>query len=167
MLEIGAGHGSYAELITRNGIAREVIAVEPDLRKSLLPMRNPQVRWVAGFDSCIRGEFDAVVIYDATYRIPLDERVEMYRRSFARLRPGGTFVLKDLDPEHRFKMSWARFQEWLSDHFLHISIGSGFIYQTRGEVEQTLASIGFVDFKAVEVDRGYPHSHIIYTARKP
>lgn len=167
VLEIGAGHGSYAELITRNGIAREVIAVEPDLRKSLLPMRNPQVRWVAGFDSCIRGEFDAVVIYDATYRIPLDERVAMYRRSFTRLRPGGTFVLKDLDPEHKFKMSWARFQEWLSDHFLHISIGSGFIYQTRGEVEQTLASIGFVDFKVAEVDRGYPHSHIIYTARKP
>lgn len=167
VFEIGAGHGTYALLLTSFGFAREVIAVEPDTRKSLLPMRQPAIRWVAGFDDCIRGEFDAIVIYDATHRMSIEMRTELYRRIFARLRPGGTFVLKDLDPEHRLKMGWAAFQDWLSDTFLGISIGKGFIYQTRGEVEATLRGIGFTAFTVKEVGFGYLHPHIVYTARRP
>lgn len=167
VLEIGAGHGTYALLAVREGVAREVVCVEPDTRKSLLPMGEPKVRWVAGFDDCIRGRFDAIVIYDATHRIPIADRIELYRRVFDRLRPGGTFVLKDLDPTRRLKMRWAAFQDWLSDTFLGISIGKGFIYQTPSEVESTMRELGFDHFAIKRVDRGYPHSHIVYTARKP
>lgn len=167
VLEIGAGHGTYALLLTRSNTAREVIAVEPDTRKSLLPMRDPRVKWVAGFDDCIRGTFDAIAIYDATHRLSIEARTELYRRVFDRLRPGGTFLLKDLDPEHRLKMGWARLQDWLSDTFLGISIGEGFIYQTRGEVEATLRSIGFEGFEVHEVGWGYVHPHIVYVAKRP
>jgi hypothetical protein len=72
-----------------------------------------------------------------------------------------------MDNGHRWKMKWARFQEWLSDHFLHISIGEGFVYQSRAEVETMLGEIGFTKFAARAIDRGYPHPHIIYTAVKP
>jgi len=167
VLEIGAGHGTYALLVTAAGNAREVIAVEPDTRKSLLPMRNPKVKWIAGYDDCVRGAFDAIVIYDATHRLSIEARTALYARVFERLRPGGTFVLKDLDPEHRLKMRWAAFQDWLSDTFLGISIGEGFIYQTRAEVEATLRGIGFDDFRVKEVGFGYMHPHVVYTARKP
>lgn len=166
VLEIGAGHGIYSYLASRDA-TRRVYAVEPDLRKSLHPEHAAGVQWIAGFDECVRGTFDTIVIYDATYRMPIDYRTELYRRVFDRLRPGGKFILKDMDPAHRWKMKWARFQEWLSDTFLHVSIGSGFIYQTREEVEATLRAIGFEAFTAREVDRGYPHPHIIYTARRP
>jgi cyclopropane fatty-acyl-phospholipid synthase-like methyltransferase len=167
VLEIGAGHGTYALLLTHSGAAREVICVEPDARKSLLPMRQPKVKWIAGYDDCVRGTFDAIVIYDATHRLSIESRTALYRRIFERLRPGGTFVLKDLDPEHRLKMGWAAFQDWLSDTFLGISIGEGFIYQTRGEVEQTLRAIGFTDFRVKEVGFGYLHPHIVYSATRP
>jgi hypothetical protein len=30
-----------------------------------------------------------------------------------------------------------------------------------------LGELGFADFRARPIDRGYPHPHIIYTARKP
>jgi len=166
ILDIGAGHGTFARLAVEQG-AREVIAVEPDLRKALLPIEAKGVRFVAGFDEAIRGMFDAVVIYDATYRIPLEERERLYKRAYERIRPGGLFVLKDLDPDHRLKMSWARLQEWLSDTFLKISIGDGFIYEARASLADRLARIGFIDFRAHEIDAGYPHAHIIYTARKP
>lgn len=167
VLDVGAGHGTYSVLALAAG-AGEFVNVEPDTRKSLLPMRNPRVRWVAGFDDCVRGEkFDATVLYDATHRIPLEERKNLYRRQFERLRPGGTFVLKDLDPERPLKIRWARFQDWVSDNLLGVSMGEGFLYQTRKEVEQTLREIGFTDFQAKAIDRGYPHPHIIYTARKP
>jgi 2-polyprenyl-6-hydroxyphenyl methylase/3-demethylubiquinone-9 3-methyltransferase len=166
VLEIGSGHGLYARLITEER-AREVIAVDPDLRKSLLRSPSPRIRKVAAYDEAVRGEFDAVVIYDATYRMPLDVRRALFARVFDRLLPGGTFVFKDMDGGHRWKMKWARFQEWLSDTFLHISIGEGFIYQSRDEVAAMLGELGFADFRARPIDRGYPHPHIIYTARKP
>ena len=166
MLEIGAGHGIYCYLATKEG-GRRVFAVEPDLRKAVNPNHAPGVQWIAAFDDAVRGTFDTIVIYDATYRMSIPYRTELYRRVFDRLRPGGTFLLKDMDPGHRWKMKWARMQEWLSDTFLKVSIGEGFIYQTRAEVEETLRSIGFADFRARAIDAGYPHPHIIYAARKP
>lgn len=166
MLEIGAGHGIYSYLATRDP-SRRVFAIEPDLRKSLHPEHAPGVQWIAGFDECVGGVFDTVAVYDATYRMSIAYRTELYRRAFQRLRPGGTFLLKDMDPGRRWKMRWARFQEWLSDTFLKVSIGEGFIYQTREEVEETLRAIGFEDFRARAIDAGYPHPHVIYSARKP
>ncbi len=166
VLEIGSGHSAYGVLIGER--VREVVAVEPDLRKSVLPSPSPKIKKVAGFDDCIRGsDFDAAVVYDVTYRMPEDVRQALFARLFTRLRPGGVLVFKDMDNGHRWKMKWARFQEWLSDHFLHISIGEGFIYQSRAEVETMLREIGFTDFHARAIDRGYPHPHIIYTAVKP
>jgi SAM-dependent methyltransferase len=166
VLEIGSGHSLYGTLITQER-AREVVAVEPDLRKSMLPSPSPKIRKVAGFDDCIRGSFDCVVVYDVTYRMPPAVRLALFERIFTRLKPGGVFVFKDMDNGHRWKMKWARFQEWLSDRFLHISIGEGFIYQSRAEVEQALGAIGFTNFTARAIDRGYPHPHVIYTAMRP
>lgn len=166
VLEVGSGHAAYGVLIEDR--IREVIAVEPDLRKSLLPSPSPKIKKVAGFDDCVRSsDFDAAVVYDVTYRMPPDVRHSLFERLYARLRPGGTLVFKDMDNGHRWKMKWARFQEWLSDHFLHISIGEGFVYQSRAEVEAMLREIGFTNFTARAIDRGYPHPHIIYTATKP
>jgi SAM-dependent methyltransferase len=166
VLEIGAGHALYARLITEER-ATSVVAVEPDLRKSLLPTPSARVTKVAGYDDCIRGTFDAAVIYDVTYRMPMDVRKAIFERVFARLEPGGVFVFKDMDNGHPWKMKWARLQEWLSDTFLHISMGEGFIYQTRDEVEAMLRATGFTNFTARAIDRGYPHPHIIYRATKP
>ncbi|HKR63566.1 MAG TPA: class I SAM-dependent methyltransferase [Thermoanaerobaculia bacterium] len=167
VLEIGSGHAAYARLVVEER-AREVVAVDPDIRKSLLPTPSPKIRKVAGYDDCIRDTtFDAVVIYDATYRMTLDVRRALFARVFERLRPGGVFIWKDMDPAHPFKMKWAEFQEWLSDRFLRISLGTGFVYQTREEVEAMLRELGFTSFAARAIDRGYLHPHMIYTATKP
>lgn len=166
ILDIGAGHGLFAALAMASG-AESVVAVEPDLRKSFLPFSSPGIRFVGGFDESIRGTFDVVVIYDATYRIPVKERQGLFERAFERVRPGGLFVLKDLDPEARLKFGWARIQEFVSDHLLGVSLGEGFVYDTRSEVQARMETAGFVDFRSRRVDRGYPHSHIVYTSRKP
>ncbi|HEV7768129.1 MAG TPA: methyltransferase domain-containing protein [Thermoanaerobaculia bacterium] len=165
VLEIGSGHGLYGVLITQER-AREVIAVDPDLKKSLLPSPSPKIRKVAGYDDCIDGTFDAIVIYDATYRMPLDMRRELFTRVLDRLAPGGLFLWKDMDPGS-FKIKWARFQEWLSDTILGISIGEGFIHQSREDATKMLHEIGFTDLEIRAVDRGYLHPHLLYTAKRP
>jgi cyclopropane fatty-acyl-phospholipid synthase-like methyltransferase len=166
VLEIGSGHGLYSVLIAEER-AREVVAVDPDLKKSLLPTPSPKIRKIGGYDDCVTGTFDAIVIYDATYRMSLEVRRALFERVFQRLRPGGVFLWKDMDPAHPFKMKWARFQEWLSDTVLHISLGEGFLHQTREEVAAMLGEIGFTGLEARAIDRGYVHPHLLYTARRP
>jgi hypothetical protein len=165
VLELGAGHGIYSYLAAANPRLR-VFAVEPDVRKSVAA-HAPGVRWIAAFDDAVRGAFDAVLVADVVYLLTLDARVALYRRIFERLAPGGTFVLKELDPARGLKIRWARLQESLNTAFLHVTLGRGFVYQTRDELEATLRAIGFTGFAARRIDRGYPHPHILYVARKP
>jgi cyclopropane fatty-acyl-phospholipid synthase-like methyltransferase len=166
VLDIGSGHSLYGVLAVEER-ARGVIGVDPDIRKSLLPTPHPKIRKIAGFDDCLRGTFDAVVIFDVAYRMPPAERRALFDRVFTLLAPGGVFLFKDMDPRHRLKMKWARFQEWLSDSLLGITLGEGFVEQTREDVLAMLAEAGFVAGQARAIDRGYIHPHLLYTARHP
>jgi SAM-dependent methyltransferase len=166
MLDVGAGHGTWGLLALAVGAA-EVICVEPDLRKAYVSGRDPRLRWIAGYDDAVRGTFDAVSIFDVAYLMTVDARVAMFRSAFERLKPGGLFILKELDPAHPLKSRWARYQEWLNRTFLHITLGDHFVQQTRDEVQETLEGLGFREFQARAIDAGYPHAHILYTARRP
>ncbi len=166
LLDVGAGHSLLGVLLEDR--VREVVSVEPDLRKSFLPSPSPRIRKVAGYDDCIGGkDFDAVTLIDVIYRMPLDARRALFSRLFSRLRPGGVLVVKEMDTQHRWKMKWTRFQEWLNNRFLHLTLGEVVVFQTTPELESMLREIGFTSFTARSIDRGYPHPHIVYTARKP
>ena len=165
VLDIGSGHGTYPRLIVEER-AREVIAVEPDIRKMLTAFKHPRVRFVCGFDDCIRGQFDVIVIYDVIYRLPPAERDRLFKRVYDRVKPGGLFILKDLDPSNRLKWTWNRIQESISDRFFGLTIGEGFFIDTREQIGERMARAGFVDFEWKRVDFGYPHAHVIYTAKK-
>ncbi len=165
VLDIGAGQGTYPRLIVEER-AREVIAVEPDLRKTLIAYKHRKVKFVAGFDDCIRGQFDVIVVYDVIYRLPSEARDALFKRIYERLKPGGLFVLKDLDPSNRLKWMWNRIQETISDKFFGLTIGEGFYVDTREQIAERMSRAGFVDFEGKRVDFGYPHAHIVYTARK-
>ena len=165
VLDIGAGHGLLARLLVKER-AREVIAVEPDLRKTLVAYRDARVRFVAGFADCIRGRFDAVTLYDVLYRLDPAGRDALLAHAHGLLTPNGVIVLKELDPSARWKAAWNRFQERISDA-LHMSLGETRPQPTRDEMADMLTRAGFVDFRFRRIDTGYPHAHIVYTARKP
>ena len=164
VLDIGAGHGTLARLIAEDPSA-SAVALEPDLRKTLLAYKHPRVRFVIGFDDCIRGSFDVVTLYDVLYRIPPTERDALFRRIYERVKPGGTFVLKDIDPSIRLKFRWNKLQENLADK-LGLSLGSQFENDTIAEVTERMARAGFTGMQWKRIDRGYPHGHILYTARR-
>jgi SAM-dependent methyltransferase len=166
VLDIGSGHGLFAVLLV-DGRASEVIAVDPDLRKSLLRAPAPKIRKIAGYDDAVRGTFGAVVMFDVAYRMPPSERRALFARVLPRLEPGGVFLFKEMDPGQRLKLRWARFQERISDSLLGITLGEGFVAQPRHEVMSMLEEVGFTDVRARAIDRGYLHPHLLYTAKRP
>ena len=164
VLDIGAGHGTFARLIADARDAN-VTALEPDLRKTLAAYRHQRVRFVAGFDDAIRGAFDVVVLYDVLYRIPPADRDALFARIHDRVRPGGTFMLKDIDPSRRVKFHWNRLQERLAD-ILGLSLGDQFTNDSIDVMSDRLARAGFTGMQWRRIDFGYPHAHSLYTARR-
>jgi 2-polyprenyl-3-methyl-5-hydroxy-6-metoxy-1,4-benzoquinol methylase len=166
VLDVGAGHGVLARLAVESRAGR-VVAIEPDLRKIGLTLRHPSVRWVAGFDGCVRGRFDAVVLCDVLYRVPERKRDPLLGRLFERLRPGGLLVVKDVDPGHRLKFGWNVLQETVAIRVFRLTIGTGQTYESPATICHRLERLGFIDVTTRGIDRGYPHPHVLYTARRP
>lgn len=160
-LEIGAGHGVFSRLLADRGI--RAYGVEPDLRK-LAPV--DRVRMIAGYDACIRGTFDVVAVLDVLYAIPIAEWDALLARVFDRLKPGGTLLIKEMDPEARLKNAWNRLQERISMRFLGITKAETFNYERTVDFVARLERAGFRDVKVKRVDFGYPHPHVLFLARK-
>jgi SAM-dependent methyltransferase len=165
VLDLGAGHGIFAHLALAVG-ARGVVAVEPDLRKVFLTFPRAGMNVVGGYDSAVAGAFDAVTLLDVLYRFPISDWDRLFRSVRERLAPGGVFLIKELDPEHRVKAFWNRTQERISDR-LGLTLGEAFSYETREQLRERLLRAGFAGFEAIEIGAGYPHAHVLYVARAP
>jgi SAM-dependent methyltransferase len=165
LLDLGAGHGTFARLAVEGGAA-SAVAVEPDARKVLATYRHPRVHFVAGYADALAGAFEAVTIFDVLYRIPLAGWDPLLRTAYERLAPGGVLLLKEIDPEHRAKALWNRVQEKVAD-LLGMTLGDAFTYETREQLRERLARLGFERFEAVDIGAGYPHAHVLYRAWKP
>jgi SAM-dependent methyltransferase len=165
LLEIGAGYAIYSRLAVERGAGR-AFAVEPDLRKAFASCRHPSIPFVAGYDDAIRGCFDQVALIDVLYKIPIAEWDRLLRRIASRLVPGGILVLKEHDPRRRLKHGWNRLQEALNSRFLGITLGESFSYERPEEMSERLHRAGFATVDVVPIDRGYPHPHLLYIARR-
>jgi 2-polyprenyl-3-methyl-5-hydroxy-6-metoxy-1,4-benzoquinol methylase len=165
LLDIGAGHGLLAHLAAADG-SRRVVALEPDLRKSLPSFRCPGVRFVAGFDQAIGGRFDVVTMIDVLYKVPVPEWDALFARVRDRLVPGGMFLLKELDPERRVKAAWNRAQEALASA-AKLTLGRAFSYESREQLRCRIERAGFVHFRTRDLGGWYPHAHVLYSALRP
>jgi 2-polyprenyl-3-methyl-5-hydroxy-6-metoxy-1,4-benzoquinol methylase len=164
LLEVGGGHGLFATLASADG-NRTAFVVEPDVRKLLGTRIQNEVHFVAGFDECIRGSFEVVVLLDVLYAIPIEEWDALLARLADRVRPGGTLLVKEMDPRS-WKQRWNRMQESLSMRFLKITYAVTFNYERPDAFAARLRSHGFDSVEIVSVDSGYPHPHLLFVARK-
>jgi hypothetical protein len=118
---------------------------------------------VAGYDPSVAGTFDAVTMLDVLYRFPLSEWDALFRSVHDRLAPGGVFLIKELDPGHRWKALWNRTQERISDR-IGLTIGTAWSYEPPSRMRERLLEAGFAEFEVVGMGAGYPHAHVLYVA---
>lgn len=164
LLEVGSGHALFSRLAVAAGV-RRAVAVEPDIRKVTAVRPVDGISYVAGFDGCIRGEFDVVSLIDVLYLVPEDEWDALLLRLRARLAPGGTLLIKEMDPDARIKNGWNRLQETLSVRVLRITLGSAMRFERVPDLVARLERLGFTGVTAQRIDAGYPHPHVLYAAR--
>jgi len=132
LLDLGGGHGALAVLALAAGAVERAVVLEPDLRKPLaaagLRRTEPRLRSVAGYVDSIDGTFDAVAILDVLYRLPNAAWDGLLAAVLARLAPGGTLLLKEIDPTARGKAAWNRLQERAVD-LVGLTLGEAHSYE--------------------------------------
>jgi 2-polyprenyl-3-methyl-5-hydroxy-6-metoxy-1,4-benzoquinol methylase len=161
ILEVGAGHGLFSSLVAARGL--RAVAVEPDVRKI---GRVKGVRYVAAFDQAVEGRFDVVAIVDVLYAIPIAVWDDILRRAWERLTPGGVLLVKEMDPDAKWKNRWNAFQELVSMRLLRITLAETFNYESREAFAARLERAGFSEVTSKRIDFGYPHPHVLYAATK-
>jgi 2-polyprenyl-3-methyl-5-hydroxy-6-metoxy-1,4-benzoquinol methylase len=173
VLEVGCGHGLLSMYLAVRSPDRDVVGIDIDDDKLVVARAaaaaQPDLRVqfeTVDPDRFPAGDYDAVVFCDVLYLLPPAARRELLDRAAARLRAGGTVVVKEADQVPRWKSRLATGQELLATKVLRITEGEQVAFAPPQEFADQLAGAGLeVDLR--RVDRGYPHPHVLVTGRRP
>jgi cyclopropane fatty-acyl-phospholipid synthase-like methyltransferase len=171
LLEVGCGHGLFANAAALSHPGLEVLGVDPDPRKIRWAEKTVGARRNVRFrtqELAAVGErgFDVAAVLDVLYLVPRSAWPSFLAGLRERLRPGGRLLLKEVEPEPRWKFYRCVAQEALSVRMLGITRGGTFAFADRGEMETLLREAGFTGTAATGLGRGYLTPHVLYEAQR-
>jgi 2-polyprenyl-3-methyl-5-hydroxy-6-metoxy-1,4-benzoquinol methylase len=150
IVDLGCGHGLFANLLAERSAERRVIGIDPDERKIAVAKLTERdgVRFEVGdattyaLPAC-----DAVTVIDVLYLLPELDQVRVIANAARALRPGGVLVVygQERRADPRFWMGYA--QELLATGLGITKGGSGLHYARRAEMRERMEGAGL----AVEV----------------
>lgn len=172
LLDVGCGHGLVAnEFALRNPDAR-VLGIDLSDTKIAAALAsvggrpNLEFRHVA-LQEVPERVFDAVSLVDVLYLVPVAEWTSFLQHCFDRTTPGGTFVLKEVVTEPRWKFERIRLQEFISTRVIRITKGDVMHFETPELLKQRLEGVGFERVEIQALDKGYATPHVLLVARRP
>jgi 2-polyprenyl-6-hydroxyphenyl methylase/3-demethylubiquinone-9 3-methyltransferase len=169
LLEVGCGHGLFANAAALAHPGLDVLGVDPDARKIRWAEATVGARGNVRFR---RGElaavaergFDAVAVLDVLYLIPRAGWPSFLSGLRERLRPGGRLLLKEVETRPRWKFYRCVAQETMSVRLLGLTHGGGFAFAGRAEMEGLLRAAGFESVAVTDLGQGYLTPHVLYEA---
>lgn len=177
VLEIGCGHGLLSLYLAACSPHRRVLGVDIDVDKIALASRaadalrarddvRVQVECRVADGAVPDGPWDAIVIADVLYLLPVELRHRLLDEAADRLAPGGVLVVKETDRHPRWKGSLTIAQELVSTQVLRITEGETVEFEPPAAFAARLRARG-LEVEGHRVDRGYPHPHHLLLARRP
>jgi trans-aconitate methyltransferase len=171
IVDLGCGHGLFAQLLAHESPDRSVIGIDLDSHKIALAqtLNLPNLRFICGDVATTElPPAQAVTILDVFYLVPYPIQEKLLAICAEKLAPDGVIVLKDMAECPRWKMWLNWLEETLAVRVLKIteSDGSGrFYFRPRAEWIAIFERLGFA-VEVVPLDRGYYHPHVVFIARK-
>jgi 2-polyprenyl-6-hydroxyphenyl methylase/3-demethylubiquinone-9 3-methyltransferase len=171
LLEVGCGHGLFANAAALSRPGLDVLGVDPDPGKIRWAQATVGSRPNVRFRTALLAEvdergFDAVAAVDVLYLVPRAEWASFLAGLRDRLRPGGRLLLKDVEPRPRWKFYRCLAQETVSVRLLGITHGGAFSFADRREMESLLRDAGFEGTAVTVLARGYLTPHVLYEAAR-
>jgi 2-polyprenyl-6-hydroxyphenyl methylase/3-demethylubiquinone-9 3-methyltransferase len=172
LLEVGCGHGLFANPDALDHPEVDGLGVDPDPRKICWAQATvgarPNVRFRVGDLAAVAERaFDAAAVLDVLYMVPRGAWAAFLTGLRERLRPGGRLLLKEVEPRPRWKFYRCVAQETVSVRLLGITQGGAFAFADRAETESLLREAGFDGLRTTGLGAGYLTPHVLYEAVRP
>jgi 2-polyprenyl-3-methyl-5-hydroxy-6-metoxy-1,4-benzoquinol methylase len=172
LLEVGCGHGLFANAAALAHPGLDVLGVDPDPQKVRWAQATvgarPNVRFRnEGLDAVAERGFDVAAVLDVLYLVPRAAWPAFLGGLRERLRPGGRLLLKEVETHPRWKFYRCVAQETLSVRLLGITRGGAFEFADRSDMEARLLAAGFDGVRTTGLARGYLTPHVLYEAARP
>jgi 2-polyprenyl-6-hydroxyphenyl methylase/3-demethylubiquinone-9 3-methyltransferase len=169
LLEVGCGHGLFANAAALGHPRLEVVGVDPSPDKMRWAQATvdgrPNVRFAqAWIDDVHERNFDLLAVIDVLYLVAREAWPGFVRACRERLRPGGRLLLKEVDVVPRWKFYRCVAQEMVSVRLVGITHGHSFAFAGRSEMAELLRACGFAAIQTTGLGRGYLTPHVLYEA---
>lgn len=168
ILDVGCGHGLFANALALGSPERRVLGVDPSGAKIRVARASsaglPNVRYVQGTVQDVeeRG-FDAISILDVLYLLPFEEKLALLRACRERIARDGVLVLKTNDTRPAWKYRVARLQEEMMTG-LGLTMGHGLYFLSRQQNAALLELAGFRP-RIVDLRSWLPYPHVMFVSR--
>lgn len=169
LLEVGCGHGLFANEAALRNPGLSVLGIDPAPEKvrwaeATLPGRTGIRFRAERLEDLEEGCFDALAVLDVLYLVPRGQWPAFLGGCRDRLRPGGRLLLKEVDVRPRWKFYRCVLQEVVSVRLLGITLGGALAFAGREEMAALLAGLGFSGVTVADLGRGYWTPHVLYEA---
>ena len=170
IVDLGCGHGLFANLLSESAAGRRVLGIDMDERKIAVARTTVEGRESIRFEL---GDIvhepvpkcDAVTIVDVLYLLPPVDQAEVLRKAAASLGENAPLIVKAQEraPSPRFALAYAQ-------ELVTTSIGltrgrrGRFHYLARPEAIAMFERAGFL-VDVIEMP-GRPYTDVVYLARK-
>jgi 2-polyprenyl-3-methyl-5-hydroxy-6-metoxy-1,4-benzoquinol methylase len=168
LLDVGCGHGLFANAAALGSPDRQVLGVDPSGAKIGVARSSaaglPNVRYVHGTVQDVdESGFEAISILDVLYLLPIDEKLALLRACRQRIAPNGVLILKTNDTRPSWKYRVARLQEELMTG-LGLTMGHGLYFLSRKQNAGLLERAGF-EPRIVDLNSWLPYPHLMFVSR--
>lgn len=168
VLDVGCGHGLFANAAALGSPERQVLGVDPSGAKISVARSSstglPNVRYVQGIVQDIEErDFDAISILDVLYLLPIEEKLAVLRACRERIAPDGVLILKTNDTRPPWKYRIARLQEEAMTG-LGLTMGHGLYFLSREQNAGLLELAGFRP-TIVDLNTWLPYPHVMFVSR--
>jgi 2-polyprenyl-3-methyl-5-hydroxy-6-metoxy-1,4-benzoquinol methylase len=168
LLDVGCGHGLFANALALGSPTRDVLGVDPSPAKIEIARTSsadlPNVRYQQGEVQEIEETgFDGVSILDVLYLLPVKEKLAVLRACRERIAPDGVLVLKTNDTRPSWKYRVARLQEQVMTG-VGLTMGHGLYFLSREQNAALLRQAGF-EPRIVDLNTWLPYPHVMFVSR--
>jgi 2-polyprenyl-6-hydroxyphenyl methylase/3-demethylubiquinone-9 3-methyltransferase len=169
VLDIGCGHGLFANALALASSARQVLGVDPSGAKIAVARASsagiPNVRYQQATAQQVDEDgFDAITILDVLYLLPVEEKLAVLRACRERIAPDGVLIVKANDTRPPWKYRVARLQEEAMTG-LGLTLGHGELHFLSREQNANLLELAGFAPRFVDLNTWLPYPHVMFVSR--
>lgn len=173
ILDVGCGHGTFAEILAKKSKDRNILGIDPSYSKIFSAKKKEKnyknIRFQRAYIKDIKNEkFDCITVIDILYLLPPKEMVRFLTDARKLLKDNGMLILKTDSREPPILDRLLKIEEVLMVKIIKFthSDTKKLYFLNRKEYRQVIKKAGFNIIKEKVFTSLFPYRHPIYVAIK-